>query len=118
MIIDENDAQGNLDVTNLIIDWANARGLITNSNPQAQFVKLIEEAGELAAAIAKKKPLLEVADAIGDMYVVMTIIAAQYGLAIQDCIDLAYNGNGTEKYKGIKSRKGYMTKEGIFVKDE
>lgn len=94
----------------LIVDWANARGLILNSNPQAQFVKLIEEAGELANAIAKKKPLEEVADALGDMYVVMNIIAAQYGLTMPVC------ANGA--YETIKDRKGYMTPEGVFIKDE
>lgn len=94
----------------LIVDWANARKLITNSNPQAQFVKLIEEAGELANAIAKKKPLDDVADALGDMFVVMAIIAAQYGLTMESCIQQAYNA--------IKYRTGHMTPEGIFVKDE
>lgn len=102
----------------LICEWADARGLITNSNPQAQFVKLIEEAGELANAIAKKKPLLEIADALGDMYVVMNIIAAQYGLNMPECALLAYQGNGTPEYKGIKDRKGFMTTSGIFIKDE
>lgn len=93
-----------------IVRWANDRGLVTNSNPQAQFVKLIEEAGELANAIAKKKPLEEVADALGDMYVVMNIIAAQYGLNMRECAAGAYNV--------IKDRKGFMTPEGIFVREE
>ena len=101
---------GSTIVSFAIEQWANDRGLILNSNPQAQFVKLIEEAGELANAIAKKKPIEEVADALGDMYVVMTIIAAQYGLNINECCVGAY--------ETIKDRKGYMTKEGIFVKEQ
>ena len=92
-----------------IEEWANARNLIAGSNPQAQFVKLIEEAGELANAIAKKKPIEEVTDAIGDMLVVLTIIAAQYGLTIGTCANYAYDQ--------IKDRKGRM-ENGIFIKEE
>lgn len=33
--------------------WAEDRNLVMGSNPQAQFVKLMEEIGELAAGIAK-----------------------------------------------------------------
>ncbi len=108
--LNEFDVTGHLSVDYLIEQWANDRGLILNSNPQAQFVKLIEEAGELANAIAKKKPIEEVADALGDMFVVMTIIAAQYGLNINECCEGAYDT--------IKDRKGYMTKDGIFIKEE
>lgn len=93
-----------------IVEWAEARGLCQNSSPMAQFVKLMEEAGELASAIGKKKDLEEVKDAIGDMYVVMSIIAAQYGVDMAQCINMAYSS--------IKDRTGFMTPEGIFVKDE
>ena len=87
--------------------WAHARNLILGSNPQAQFTKLIEEAGELAAGIAKKRND-KVMDGIGDMVVVLTILAAQHGVDIEQCIALAWDE--------IKDRKGRMI-DGVFVKE-
>lgn len=91
----------------LIRQWAEDRNLIKGSDPKSQFVKLIEEAGELANAIGKKNDI-EFADAIGDMFVVLTILAAQNGMKIEDCIDGAW--------QEIKDRKGKMV-DGIFLKD-
>jgi NTP pyrophosphatase (non-canonical NTP hydrolase) len=91
----------------LIRQWAEDRNLIEGSDLKSQFVKLIEEAGELANAIAKKNDI-EFADAIGDMVVVLTIMAAQNGMMIEDCIDNAW--------QEIKDRKGKMV-DGIFLKD-
>jgi NTP pyrophosphatase (non-canonical NTP hydrolase) len=91
----------------LIRQWAQDRNLIEGSDLKSQFVKLIEEAGELANAIGKKNDI-EFADAIGDMVVVLTIIAAQNGMMIEDCIDGAW--------QEIKDRKGKMI-DGIFLKD-
>lgn len=91
----------------LIRGWAEDRNLIEGSDIKSQFVKLIEEAGELANAIAKKNDI-EFADAIGDMVVVLTIMAAQNGMMIEDCIDNAW--------QEIKDRKGKMV-DGIFIKE-
>ena len=91
----------------LIRQWAEDRNLIEGSDLKSQFVKLIEEAGELANAIAKHD-YAEFADAIGDMVVVLTIMAAQNRMHIEDCIDGAW--------QEIKDRKGKML-DGIFVKD-
>jgi NTP pyrophosphatase (non-canonical NTP hydrolase) len=91
----------------LIRRWAEDRNLIRGSDVKSQFVKLIEEAGELANAIAKKNDI-EFADAIGDMVVVLTIMAAQNGMMIEDCIDNAW--------QEIKDRKGKMV-DGIFLKE-
>ena len=91
----------------LIRQWAQDRNLIEGSDLKSQFVKLIEEAGELANAIGKKNDI-EFADAIGDMFVVLTILAAQNRMHIEDCIDGAW--------QEIKDRKGKML-DGIFVKD-
>lgn len=91
----------------LIRGWAEDRNLIEGSDVKSQFVKLIEEAGELANAIAKKNDI-EFADAIGDMVVVLTIMAAQNGMMIEDCIDNAW--------QEIKDRKGKMV-DGIFIKE-
>jgi len=91
----------------LIRQWAKDRNLIEGSDIKSQFVKLIEEAGELANSIAKKNNI-EFADAIGDMFVVLTIMAAQNGMMIEDCIDGAW--------QEIKDRKGKMV-DNIFIKD-
>jgi NTP pyrophosphatase (non-canonical NTP hydrolase) len=91
----------------LIRQWATDRNLIEGSDIKSQFVKLIEEAGELADAIVKKNDI-EFADAIGDMVVVLTIMAAQNKMLIEDCIDGAW--------QEIKDRKGRMV-DGIFLKD-
>jgi NTP pyrophosphatase (non-canonical NTP hydrolase) len=90
-----------------IESWAEARNLVEGATRQAQMLKLIEEVGELAHGIARGKED-EVKDAIGDCVVVLTILAAQSGLVLEDCIDSAYNE--------IKDRKGKMV-NGIFVKD-
>lgn len=92
----------------LIRQWAKDRNLIEGSDIKSQFVKLIEEAGELANSIAKRNDI-EFADAIGDMVVVLTIMAAQNGMMIEDCIDAAW--------QQIRDRKGKMI-DGIFLKDE
>ena len=90
----------------LIRMWAKDRGIYDQGNSHTQFVKLQEEAGELAAALLNlDKP--EIQDAIGDMVVVLTNLAELEGFAIEDCIDSAY----TE----ISNRTGLMH-NGTFVK--
>ena len=92
----------------LIRSWAAERGIYQTGNTHTQYVKLMEEAGELAQALLNKdKP--EIEDAIGDMVVVLTNLAFQNNFYIEDCIDLAY--------KEIATRKGKMI-NGTFVKDE
>ena len=92
----------------LIRDWAATRGLYDKGNSHTQYVKLQEEAGELAKALLKNdKP--EIIDAIGDMVVVLTNLAHLEGTEIEDCIDSAY--------VEIAARTGRMI-NGTFVKDE
>lgn len=93
---------------NDIRQWARDRNLIEGSDRFRQMVKLVEEQGELAAGIAKGNTEL-VADSIGDMVVVLTILAEQSGLSIEGCIEQAYHE--------IKDRKGRMI-DGVFVKSE
>ena len=91
----------------LIREWAMDRGIYKEGNSHTQYVKLMEEAGELAKALLNKDDL-EIIDAIGDMVVVLTNLAAIEGLQIEGCIDTAYNV--------IKKRTGKMV-NGTFVKD-
>lgn len=94
-------------IYDLIRQWADDRGIYKNGDTKTQFAKLQEEAGELARAILKNdKP--EFIDAIGDMIVVLTNLAALEGLKVEDCVVSAYDV--------IKSRQGKMV-NGTFVKE-
>ena len=90
----------------LIRDWAQDRGIYDKGNSHTQYVKLQEEAGELAKALLEEN-MLEIVDAIGDIVVVLTNLAELNGVHIEDCIDVAY--------KEIANRKGKM-ENGTFVK--
>ena len=90
----------------LIRQWAQERGIYDKGNSHTQYVKLMEEAGELAAALLNKDAY-ETKDAIGDMVVVLTNLAALEGMQIENCIDSAYNE--------IANRTGTML-NGTFVK--
>ncbi len=93
---------------NRIRTWAETRGLYEKGDPMVQYVKLQEEAGELAKALLKDDQP-EVIDAIGDMVVVLTNLAHQRGVYIESCIQSAY--------EVINKRTGKMI-NGTFVKDE
>ena len=92
----------------LIRFWAEDRGIYKQGNSHTQYVKLMEEAGELASALLKKDKA-EIVDAIGDMVVVLTNLSALEDVKIEDCIDSAYNV--------IANRTGKMI-NGTFVKTE
>lgn len=95
------------EVTSNIISWAEGKGIIGKATPQTQFIKLIEEIGELSQGIQKVNKE-EITDAIGDCVVVLTILAEMYHLSIDDCVWSAYNE--------IKGRTGTM-QNGVFKKD-
>jgi NTP pyrophosphatase (non-canonical NTP hydrolase) len=87
--------------------WANDKGIYTKGDSKTQYLKLMEESGELAEALLKNdRP--EIIDAIGDMVVVLTNLAALENLRIEDCVQSAYDV--------IKNRKGKM-ENGTFVKE-
>lgn len=90
-----------------IRDWAQTRGLYEKGDPKTQYIKLQEEAGELAKAILKNDDK-EFVDAIGDCVVVLTNLAKLKGYTIEECINSAYNE--------IANRKGQMV-GGTFVKE-
>tara|TARA_R100000951_G_scaffold106184_1_gene100563 strand:+ start:1111 stop:1881 length:771 start_codon:yes stop_codon:yes gene_type:complete len=95
------------DMFTKIRNWATERGIYDKGNSHTQYVKLMEEAGELAQALLKNdKP--EIIDAIGDMVVVLTNLAKLEKLDIEDCIENAY--------ATISKRTGKMV-NGTFVKD-
>ena len=91
-----------------IRQWAKERGLYDKGNTIVQYVKLQEEAGELAQALLNNDHD-EINDAIGDMVVVLTNLAHLHGTHIETCI--------ADAYDVISKRKGKMI-NGTFVKDE
>lgn len=85
--------------------WAEYRNLISGATPKTQLIKLMSEVGELADDINKQA---DPTDSIGDCLVVLTILAAQHGITMHDCLAHAY--------EQIKDRKGIML-DGVFIKD-
>lgn len=114
--------------------WADEKGIYEKGDTKTQFLKLMEEVGELGKAILKKD-IEETKDAIGDIVIVLTnltelanndIFVKEYyedvagdggsrmlmeeslEISIEDCINSAYSV--------IKNRTGKM-QNGTFVKD-
>jgi len=90
-----------------IIDWGVQKGILPHAEPLAQLDKTKEEVGELELAIYEHD-IDEVKDAIGDIYVTITMQAEAWGLTMEQCVQAAYDV--------IKHRTGKMV-DGKFVKD-
>jgi len=92
-----------------VIRWAEARGIIANSDSKTQLLKAVSEMGELADAIIKRdRPAI--VDGLGNVLVCLIVVGALEDLDLTHCLQYAYNE--------IKLRKGFLNKEGVFVKDE
>ena len=90
-----------------IRDWAEDKGIYESGDPKTQYIKLMEEAGEVGRAILKQD-LPEIKDGIGDMVVVLTNLAELCDLSIEECVESAY---------GVISKRTGKMKNGTFVKD-
>ena len=78
-----------------IEQWAEDRNIIKGSKPIDQAMKLFSEFGELADNVGKGR---DCRDDIGDVFVVLTIMAAQHGHSIDDHLSTCgkgYNLKGT-----------------------
>lgn len=91
-----------------VVQWGEARGIVQNATALSQTIKTLEEVTELFDAINKKN-LDEAKDAVGDIVVTLIMVCAVLDIDLVECLAGAYNE--------IKDRKGYLTKEGIFVKE-
>ena len=89
----------------LIGKWHRDRNLIDGSTDKDQYMKLIQEVGELSDSLCKGK---DIRDDIGDIMVVLINIMVRNDLNMKDCLSIAYDD--------IKDRKGKMM-DGIFVKE-
>lgn len=94
------------DLVKSVEAWSKAKGL-DKADPRAQFLKVVEEVGEVAAAMARgDEP--EIKDGIGDAVVTLIILAQQHDMTLTDCLGVAWDE--------IKGRTGKMV-DGVFIKD-
>lgn len=117
------------DLLPLIQQWGRDRGILDNSTPLGQSRKTVEEVRELVEEAAilhacdtinqgpyekdddyRKATLDKLADAIGDVFVTLVMVAGCAKLDINACV--------AQAYEAIKDRKGYLRPDGVFVKEE
>lgn len=96
------------DVEIKIIQWAEARRIIPNSNPESQLLKAVSEMGELADATIKNDQEA-IVDAVGDVMVCLINYCALQDINLVDCMEVAYDQ--------IKNRRGSLLPNGVFKKD-
>lgn len=90
-----------------IINRFTGIGIVSADNAKTQFMKVVEELGELAEGINKDKPE-QIKDSLGDVLVTLILLAEDLNLNLLDCLNSAWNE--------IKDRKGKV-KNGSFVKE-
>lgn len=86
--------------------WSRDRKILEHGNTKAQYMKLMEEAGELAGNLVRGR---DVRDDIGDMLVVLNNLAVMSGTTLNECLAVAYDD--------IKDRRGVMNPAGVFIKE-
>ena len=91
-----------------VIRWGEDRKIVQHSNPYAQAKKTQEELNELFDAIQANDREAMI-DAYGDILVTLVMGCATADLDLVKCFAHAY--------EQIKDRKGYLSPEGIFVKE-
>ena len=87
-------------------EWAREKNLDI-AEPEKQMLKVVEEVGEVAAALARNNKN-DLRDGIGDVVVTLVILAIQNDMDLYECLNQAYNE--------IKDRKGKNV-NGVFVKE-
>jgi len=91
-----------------IDQWFEDRGIVANGKTMSQAIKTLEETTELIDAINTNN-LLEIVDAVGDIYVTLRGVCVVQGIDLTECAELAYNE--------IKDRKGHLRADGTFVEE-
>jgi len=91
-----------------IAEWAKDKGILDRSTPKDQFVKMVEEVGEIAECLSKDRPLKEFELEMGDLMVTAIILSELMDTNINRCMYMAYNK--------IAGRTGRMI-DGCFIKD-
>ncbi|EMD7414683.1 MazG-like family protein [Enterococcus faecalis] len=94
------------ELVKLIEKWAREKNLDI-ADPEKQMLKVVEEVGEVAAALARNNKN-DLRDGIGDVVVTLIILAMQNNMDLYECLNQAYSE--------IKNRQGEMV-NGVFVKE-
>ena len=94
------------ELVKLVEEWAKEKHL-DKAEPEKQMLKVIEEVGEVGAALARNNEN-DLRDGIGDVVVTLIILAMQKNMDLYECLNQAYNE--------IKNRQGKMV-NGVFVKE-
>ena len=94
------------ELVKLVEEWAREKNLDI-AEPEKQMLKVVEEVGEVAAALARNNKN-DLRDGIGDVVVTLVILAMQNDMDLYECLNQAYND--------IKDRKGKNV-NGVFVKE-
>jgi hypothetical protein len=97
------------DLIENVEQWAEDRLILMHSKPMPQLMKTMSELGELADATLKNDRE-EIIDGIGDVLVTLIIYSALQFVPLETALQAAYDQ--------IKDRKGYLTPEGIFIKQQ
>jgi NTP pyrophosphatase (non-canonical NTP hydrolase) len=103
-----NEQMNLAQLESLIYQWGEDKGLISSERIDRQFMKMTEEVGEVAACISKGKHE-ELALELGDVFVTLSLLAAQNDLSLTSCVKQAYDK--------IKGRSGKIINN-TFVKNE
>lgn len=94
------------ELVKLVEEWAREKNLDI-AEPEKQMLKVVEEVGEVAAALARNNKN-DLRDGIGDVVVTLVILAIQNDMDLYECLNQAYNE--------IKDHKGKNV-NGVFVKE-
>lgn len=96
------------DLHDKVMFWADSVGILDNSDPRAQSMKMVEEVGELVGAILKNDRD-KIVDGIGDVMVTIIILSHFLKEDLLTCLSIAH--------QEISSRTGMM-EGGVFIKDQ
>ncbi|MDT2168000.1 MazG-like family protein [Enterococcus faecalis] len=94
------------ELVKLVEEWVKEKHL-DKAEPEKQMLKVVEEVGEVAAALARNNKN-DLRDGIGDVVVTLVILAMQNNMDLYECLNQAYSE--------IKNRQGEMV-NGVFVKE-
>lgn len=97
------------ELVKLVENWGEERNFYHETDgttSEKQFLKLVEEVGEIGGNLARGK---SVKDDIGDVVVVLIGLAKLNGLSLMECLEHSYNE--------IKDRKGKMVNR-VFIKEK
>ena len=94
-----------------IEQWAEDHNIIKGAKPLDQAMKLFSEHGELSDHVGNNE-LDKVFDDVGDVFVVLTIIAKQCNLSIYDYLDTKL------KHSGLKVDVAFLASELAIIATE